>query len=88
MAKGRGRKAAIDRMLALFDEVCPKDVPFIASVADGGIPEEGDALAEQLSAQLPQNTRIIRGQIDGTLGAYVGPQLLGVGVQAIPRALR
>lgn len=88
VAKGRGRKAAIDRMLALFDEACPKNVPLIASVADGGIPEEGDALTAQLSARLPQNTRIIRGQIDCTLGAYVGPQLLGVGVQAVPQALR
>lgn len=88
VAKGRGRKAAMERMLALFDEACPKDVPFLVSVADGGIPEEGDALAAQLAARLPQNTRIIRGQIDCTLGAYVGPQLLGVGVQGIPQALR
>lgn len=86
VAKGRGRKAAIDKMLSLFDAACPKDVPIVVSVADGGNPEEGDALAVQLSAK--RNTRVIRGQIDCTLGAYVGPQLLGVGVQAVPGALR
>lgn len=87
-AKGRGQKAAIERMLALLDSVCPTNVPLLAAVADGGNPEEGDALAAQLSERLPPNTPVIRGQIDGTLGAYVGPRLLGVGVQVVPQALR
>ncbi len=87
-AKGRGRKAAVERMLSVFAETCPKDVPFVVAVADGDLPEESESLTEYLRSKLPAGTRIVRGQIDGTLAAYVGPNLLGVGFQVVPQVLR
>ena len=84
IAKGRGRKAALDKLMALFQQSMPDDRPFIAAVVDGGIPDEGDALRERLNPMLPVGTEIIRGQIDCTLGTYVGPHLLGAGFQVIP----
>lgn len=84
VAKGRGRKAALDKLMALFQQSMPDDRPFIAAVVDGGIPDEGDALRERLNPMLPMGTEVIRGQIDCTLGTYVGPHLLGAGFQVIP----
>lgn len=84
VAKGRGRKAALDKLMALFRESCPKDSSFLTAVVDGGIPEEGDTLRDQLMPTLPEGTEVIRGQIDCTLGTYVGPHLLGAGFQVIP----
>lgn len=84
IAKGRGRKAALDKLMALFQQSMPDDRPFIAAVVDGGIPDEGDALRERLNPMLPVGTEVIRGQIDCTLGTYVGPHLLGAGFQVIP----
>ncbi len=84
IAKGRGRKAALDKLMALFQQSMPDDRPFIAAVVDGGIPDEGDALRERLNPMLPVGTEVIRGQIDCTLGTYVGPRLLGAGFQVIP----
>ena len=84
VAKGRGRKAALDKLMALFQQSMPDDRPFIAAVVDGGIPDEGDALRERLNPMLPVGTEVIRGQIDCTLGTYVGPHLLGAGFQVIP----
>lgn len=84
IAKGRGRKAALDKLMALFQQSMPDDRPLIAAVVDGGIPDEGDALRERLNPMLPAGTEVIRGQIDCTLGTYVGPHLLGAGFQVIP----
>lgn len=84
VAKGRGRKAALDKLMALFQQSMPDDRPFIAAVVDGGIPDEGDALRERLNPMFPAGTEVIRGQIDCTLGTYVGPHLLGAGFQVIP----
>lgn len=84
VAKGRGRKAALDKLMALFQQSMPDDRPFIAAVVDGGIQDEGDALRERLNPMLPVGTEVIRGQIDCTLGTYVGPHLLGAGFQVIP----
>lgn len=84
VAKGRGRKAALDKLMALFQQSMLDDRPFIAAVVDGGIPDEGDALRERLNPMLPAGTEVIRGQIDCTLGTYVGPHLLGAGFQVIP----
>lgn len=85
IAKGRGRKAALDKMIAQFQEALPRDCEVVTAVVDGGCPEEGDALHEMLRPCLAEQTEVIRGQIDGTLGAYVGPHLLGVGFQVIPK---
>lgn len=87
-AKGRGRKTAVQRMLSVFEEARPKDAPFVAAVADGNQPEEAEILTAHLRSILPEGTPIVRGQIDCTLAAYVGPNLLGVGFQVIPQVLR
>lgn len=84
VAKGRGRKAALDKLMSLFQQSMPDHRPFVAAVVDGGIPDEGDALRERLNPMLPAGTEVIRGQIDCTLGTYVGPHLLGAGFQVIP----
>ncbi len=84
ISKGRGRRAALDKLAALFREALPAGQRVIAAVVDGGAPAEGEALRAQIEPLLPPGTEVLRGQIDCTLGTYVGPHLLGAGFQTVP----
>ncbi|MFR4972073.1 MAG: hypothetical protein ACLUB2_01025 [Butyricicoccus pullicaecorum] len=55
----------------------------LAAVVDGGIRKKGMRCAIS-SCRPADGTEVIRGQIDCTLGTYVGPHLLGAGFQVIP----
>lgn len=84
ISKGRGRRAALDKLTALFRDALPAGKRVIAAVVDGGVPAEGEALCAQIAPLLPSETEVLRGQIDCTLGTYVGPHLLGAGFQIVP----
>ena len=86
MAKVRGRKAAIQKMVQMAAARVPRGARFNLAVA------HGDSLAElkeiRVLAQkvMPDFEAFAEGEIDCTLGSYVGPQLLGVGVQLLESA--
>lgn len=87
-AKIRGRKAAMEKMVQMAAALVPRNIPFNLAVAHGGAPEELKTIRALAQASLPDHLLCMEGEIDCTLGAYVGPHLLGVGVQMLPEALR
>ncbi len=87
VAKIRGRKAAMQKMVQMASAKVPPDVPFNLAVAHGDAPEELAEIRTIAQQALPGFAHFMEGEIDCTLGAYVGPKLLGVGVQLLGEAL-
>ena len=87
VAKIRGRKAAMQKMVQLAAALVPRGVPFNLAVAHGDAPAELKEIRELARKSLPDYLGFTEGEIDCTLGAYVGPHLLGVGVQMLTEAL-
>ena len=87
VAKIRGRKAAMQKMVQLAMALVPRGVPFNLAVAHGDSPSELKEIRELARKSLPDYQHLMEGEIDCTLGAYVGPHLLGVGVQMLTEAL-
>lgn len=86
-AKIRGRKAAMQKMAQLAMALVPRGVPFNLAVAHGSSPSELKEIRELAQKSLPDYQHLMEGEIDCTLGAYVGPHLLGIGVQMLTEAL-
>ena len=86
VAKIRGRKAAMQKMVQLAAALVPRGVPFNLAVAHGDAPAELKEIRELARKSLPDYLHLMEGEIDCTLGAYVGPHLLGVGVQMLTSA--
>ena len=83
VAKIRGRRAAIEKMVQLAAARVPAGARYNLAVAHGDAPEELAALRALAQKALPDYALFGEGEIDCTLGAYVGPHLLGVGVQLL-----
>lgn len=83
VAKVRGKKMVPD---ALCEQVGKLFVPchrYNLVVADGGDPEGGAQLKEKLTALFPDYERLLYGTIDSTLSCYIGPGILGAGIQIL-----
>ena len=52
-------------------------------VADGGDPETGKILQDQLKSMFPDYKKCIYVNIDSTLSCYIGPGVLGAGIQIL-----
>lgn len=87
VAKMRGRKAAIQRMVQMTAELVPRGARFNLAVAHGDSLAELIEIREMAQKSLPEFINFMEGEIDCTLGAYVGPHLLGVGVQMLDDAV-
>lgn len=83
-AKVRGRRQSIARLPELIAAGVPEGASYNLMVAHGDAPEELAALRESIRARLPAAAHFWQGEIDCTLGAYVGPHLLGAGIQLLP----
>lgn len=86
-AKVRGRKAALAKMVDIAAARVPRGARFNLALAHGDAPAELRALRALAQQKLPDFAYCMEGEIDCTLAAYVGPRLLGVGVQLLDRAL-
>ena len=71
-------KLARQRDLPIFG-IC-RGVQTLA-VAHGGTPEDSAQVKKLLQKSIPGCRRFYEGVIDGTLGCYVGPGLVGAGIQ-------
>lgn len=80
-AKVRTRKQVEKRLLQLVEELKEEGRPYNLVVADGGAPEERDALEKKLSEALPDSHRLYRAKIGAALSIYLGSGLLGAGIQ-------
>lgn len=80
-AKVRGRKQVSSKLVKLLEERLKENRPYNLIVADGGAPEERAALEEVLKKRFPDYKMCYRAKIGATLSVYVGPGLLGAGIQ-------
>ena len=83
IAKVRGRKQVMDKLVELTVKACGGHKKYNLAVANGGAPTEMEELREKLKAALPNYDHIWDGQIDGTLSVYIGDGILGAGVQVL-----
>ncbi|MDO4270783.1 MAG: DegV family protein [Eubacteriales bacterium] len=83
VAKVRGRKAAMERMVQMAAALVPRGARFNLAVAHGDSPAEFKEIRAMAQQSLPDFENFSEGEIDCTLGAYVGPHLLGIGVQML-----
>lgn len=86
LAKVRGRKAAIQKMVQMAAARVPRGARFNLAVAHGDSPAELKEIRVLAQKVMPDFEAFAEGEIDCTLGSYVGPQLLGVGVQLLESA--
>lgn len=84
VAKVRGRKAALQKMIDMVAACVPEGARYNAAVANGDCPEEMQEIAALFQARLPDAESFFEGEIDCTLGTYVGPHLIGAGIQLLP----
>lgn len=83
IAKIRGRKFAVQKMVQLAAALVPRGARFNLAVAHGDSPEELKLIRSMACAALPDYENLMEGEIDCTLGVYVGPHLLGIGIQLL-----
>lgn len=83
VAKVRGRKQAIEKMAQMVQAYYPGNGRYTIAVAHGDTPAELRRIREMLKEMLPDYEDCFEGEIDCTLGTYVGPHLLGAGIQLL-----
>ncbi|WP_195269101.1 DegV family protein [Eubacterium sp. 1001713B170207_170306_E7] len=80
VAKVRGRRKSIQKMIDLASSHAREGMRYILMVANGGCPEEMAAVREHYTRVLPDFENLYEGEVDCTLGTHVGPHLLGAGI--------
>lgn len=84
-AKVRGHRLVEKKLLSLVGELvdAPKNAGrrYNLLVADGGIREERDILEGKMKEQFPNYNNVFATRVEGILGIYLGPGMLGAGVQ-------
>lgn len=80
-AKVRTHKAVEKRLLQLVSDCRQENRAYNLVVADGGVPEERDALEKKLTELFPDYHALYRAKIGGALSIHLGPGLLGAGIQ-------
>lgn len=82
-SKVRGSKKVPQKLLDMIAQVVQNypNRPFNLVVADGAMPSQRDNLELELKALYPQYHDMIQARIGAGLSCYVGPGLLGAGIQ-------
>ncbi len=84
-AKVRGHKLVEKKLLSLVAEQVnlPENAGrrYNLMVADGGIREERDVLEKKMKELYPNYNMMIPSRVEGILGIYLGPGMLGAGIQ-------
>lgn len=83
VAKVRGKKQAIEKMVQMAAALVPRGTAFHLAVAHGDCPQELKEIRTLAQKALPDYQELMEGEIDCTLGAYVGPHLVGIGIQRL-----
>lgn len=83
VAKVRGKKLVQSRLCELVGEHLTPGCRYNLVVGDGGDPEGGAQLRAKLEEMFPDAERCIYINIDATLSCYIGPGVLGAGIQII-----
>lgn len=84
-AKVRGHKLVEKKLLSLIEEQIKLPVNagrrYNLMVADGGIREERDVLEGKMKELYPNFNHMFPSRVEGILGIYLGPNMLGAGIQ-------
>lgn len=80
VAKVRGRRKSIQKMIDLAKANAQEGMRYILMVANGGCPDEMTAVKAHYTKVLPNYEKLYEGEVDCTLGTHVGPHLLGAGI--------
>ncbi|AYM01863.1 DegV family protein [Levilactobacillus yiduensis] len=83
IAKVRGEKRTITKLLALIDAAVGDAKRVNIAVCDGVNPELRQQVLTQLQAKYPQVEHWYAGDVSPALGVHTGPGLIGVGVQVL-----
>ena len=81
VAKVRGRQAVQPKFLELLAARMDGHTRYNLAVANGGAPQEMEALAKKMKAAFPNYTHFWQAEIDATLSSYIGAGVLGAGIQ-------
>jgi len=84
-AKVRGHKLVEKKLLSLVAEQVAlpeyEGKKYNLLVADGGIREERDQLEAKVKELFPNYNNVFPARVEGILGIYLGPGMLGAGIQ-------
>ena len=80
VAKVRGRKASIEKLVELLDQHMQPNLRYITMSAHGNCPEDGETIKKLLQERFSNPVDHYESIIDATLGSYVGPHLIGAGI--------
>ena len=80
VAKVRGRRKSIQKMIDLAKANAQEGMRYILMVANGGCPDEMAAVKAHYTKVLTNYENLYEGEVDCTLGTHVGPHLLGAGI--------
>ena len=83
VAKSRGRKRSIDKLVETVEEFVGNHQDFRLAVAQGDATVEALELKAKLEAKFPNAKEILFGTISPALVVHTGPGLLGMGIQVI-----
>ncbi len=83
-AKSRGKKQAVEKIIALAKEHVEGAAAYRVCMSNGGASkEEFKAFCKQVKAAFPSAKAYYQTNISPTLGVHTGPGLLGLGVQIL-----
>jgi DegV family protein with EDD domain len=83
VAKSRGRKKSLDKIIELVKDFVGEHVRFHLAVAHGAAKTEAEEMYARLKQTFPNVETIYFGTISPALVVHTGPGLLGVGIQLI-----
>ena len=83
VAKSRGRKRSIDKLVEIVEEFVGNHQDFRLAVAQGDAMPEALELKAKLEVKFPNTKEILFGTISPALVVHTGPGLLGMGIQVI-----
>ena len=83
VAKSRGRKRSIDKLVEIVEEFVGNHQDFRLAVAQGDAMPEALELKAKLEVKFPNAKEILFGTISPALVVHTGPGLLGMGIQVI-----
>ena len=81
VAKARGRRQVEDKLIEQVRSHWQPGRRYSLAVAHGGNPEGYEPLKARLTAEFPDYVHLYEGEIDATLSVYIGPGVLGAGIQ-------
>lgn len=82
--KVRGRKLALEKMAQMIEKLYSGNGAYNIALANGDCIEEMNMLKNRILQTLPNPNFTFESEIDCTLASYVGPHLLGIGLQILP----